>query len=159
MVKPNTRRKLSDFALNALAFMLAGGCSFFAGYMILRLQGMDSPPADMGLYFPPAKKKIITDDAVPLDPGITNSIDSPGEAGPGRVEQPYSKNSPVLGRRLVAVIDGIAFVEVTRVTGREIVALGVGSDLPGAGVVERIDMNDGRWRLVAGGTTLLAVGR
>ena len=158
-MKPNTRRKLSDYALNALAFVLAGGCTFFAGYMILRLQGMENPPADMGTFFPPSKKNIITDDAVPVDPGITNSIDRPGEAGSGRILQPYTRNSPVLGRRLLAVIDGVAFVEVTRVTGREIVALGVGSDLPEAGAVERIDMNDGRWRLVAGDVTLLAGGR
>ena len=155
-MKVFSKVKLPDIAVNALAFLLAGSCSYFAGYMILRLQHMENPPADMGLNFPPSKKKIITDEPVLVDPLATNAIDFSTSESKSRVVQPYTRDSPVLDRLLLTVIDGIAFVEVVRVTGKEIVALSVGSELPGAGQVRRIERTNGRWRLVADDAALLS---
>lgn len=149
-----TRGKLLDLALNALAVVLAGGCSFFAGYMILRLQGMDNPPADMGVYFPPARTKVITDPPVEVDPQTTGTIGGGAEQAGGPVAQPFTRNSPVLDRQLLTVIDGLAFVRLVRVDRTEVVALGRGAELPGAGTIRRIERSRDGWRLVADGTVL-----
>ena len=135
--------------MNAMGFVLAGGCSFFAGYMILRLQGMENPPADMGLNFPPAKKKMITDQPVEADPQVTNSIDRDTGATGGTAVQPYTRQSPVLERHLLAVADGIAVVRVVRADRTEILPLGIGAELPGAGTIRRIERSSGGWRVVA----------
>ena len=145
----STRIKLQDLAINALAFVLAGGCSFFAGYMILRLQGMENPPADMGTNFPPARKKMITDEPVEVDPQVTNSIGRDTGAAGGAVVQPYTRQSPVLERHLLAVAGGIAIVRVVRADRTDILPLGVGSELPGAGTIRRIERGSGGWRVVA----------
>ncbi len=148
-MKSKTRIKLQDFAVNALAFVLAGSCGLFAGYMILRLQGMENPPADMGTNFPPAKKKMITDQPVEVDPQVTNSIDTGVGAADGAVVQPYTRQSPVLERHLLMVADGIAVVRVVRADRTEILPLGLGAELPGAGTIRRIERGPGGWRVVA----------
>lgn len=157
MKKPLASR-LADLAINALFIAFAGACGIFAGYMVIRLNAMDNPPANMGLNFPPAQKRIITGDSIEVDRLTTQSTDRRGGAPPveARPLQPYSRQSPVIGQRLLAVVDGLAFVEVTRVTGKEIVMLGKGGDLPGAGPVEWIERVDGRWRIKAGETLLSA---
>ena len=154
-----SKQKLPDLAVNVLAFILAGSCSYFAGHMILRLQGMENPPPDMGLNFPPPKKKSIIDEPVLVDPRETGAIDPAASDRRGSVAQPYTKDSPVLERHLLMVIDDIAFVEVTRLAGKNIMPLGVGSELPGAGTIERIEKVNGRWRLIAAGEILQAESR
>lgn len=149
--------RLSDYAVNALAFVLAGSCSFFAGYMILRLQGMENPPADMGLNFPPPRKRVITDDSILVDPLATGTIKGDANIAPrpGRPLQPYTKNSPVLDQRLLTVIDDVAFIEVIRVTGKEILPAAVGDNLPGIGTIESIRRLGGQWEVVAGDQRLV----
>ncbi len=44
--------KVTDLIAYALAFGLAAACLSFAGYKIVKLRGMENPPADMGLNFP-----------------------------------------------------------------------------------------------------------
>lgn len=158
-MKRITGRKLLDWTVNALFIGLAGGSGIFAGYMVIRLNGMENPPANMGLNFPPAKKRVITDESVEVDSMATQSITRPAADGaaPGRPAQPWSRQSPVMGHRLLTVVDGLAFVEVTRMTGKEIVAVSRGSDLPGAGGVAWIERVDGRWQLKAGDVSLTAV--
>lgn len=157
-MKTSLTSRWPDILANVLSFGLAASCTFFAGYMIIRLNGMENPPADMGLNFPPTRKKIITDDSILVDPMPTGAIDAADvpAARPGRPLQPYTRNSPVMGHRLLAVVDGIAFVEITRVTGREILPISAGGELPGAGAVERIAKSGGRWELVAGETRLVS---
>ena len=159
MKKPPVSR-LADLAVNALFIAVAGACGIFAGYMVIRLNGMENPPANMGLNFPPAQKKVITDDSIAVDRLTTQSTESPKDSpGPfARPLQPYSRLSPVIEHRLLAVVDGLAFVEVRRVTGKEIVMLNKGGELPGAGPVEWIERIDGRWQIKAG-DTLLTAGR
>ena len=157
-MKTGAASRWPDILANVLSFALAASCTVFAGYMIIRLNGMENPPADMGLNFPPAKKKIIIDDSILVDPvttGTADALDEPA-ARPGRPLQPYTSKSPVMGHRLLAVVDGIAFVEITRVTGKEIAALSTGSDLPGAGSILAITRKGSRWELLAGETRLVS---
>lgn len=157
-MKTGAASRWPDILANVLSFGLAASCTVFAGYMIIRLNGMENPPADMGLNFPPAKKKIIIDDSILVDPvttGTADALDEPA-ARPGRPLQPYTSKSPVMGHRLLAVVDGIAFVEITRVTGKEIAALSTGSELPGAGSILAITRKGSRWELLAGETRLVS---
>lgn len=159
-MKKSLASKLIDWAVTGAFIAFAGSCGVFAGYMIVRLNSMENPPANMGLNFPPPKKRVITDGAVEVDSMTTQSrtaLDAPGETE--RVLQPYSRHSPVLGLRLLAVIDGLAFVEVTRVTGKEILPVQRGFDIPGAGRVEWIEPIDGRWQMKAGEDIINSVSR
>ena len=56
--------KLTDILTYVLAVGLAAGCLAFAGHKVLILRAMENPPPDMGLNFPPAKRKVITDDTI-----------------------------------------------------------------------------------------------
>ena len=55
--------KVTDALAYALAVGLAATCIAFAGYKVLKLRSMDNPPADMGLNYPPPKRKMTTDDS------------------------------------------------------------------------------------------------
>ncbi len=148
--------KVADALTYALAVCLAAGCIVFASYKVLKLRAMDNPPADMGLNFPPPKRKMITDDAVLVDPLTTQSAMPAGIAPVGRtrVAQPYAADAPIQDYRLLTVIDGVAFVEVLTLRGKEIRPISVGTRLPGAGTVEHIARSNGRWTLIAGDVTL-----
>jgi hypothetical protein len=141
--------RLSDLLAGGLAVALAGACTLFAGTMIVRLNNMEDPPADLGLNFPGAAERRTAVRAVRVDDDlVTGSTDRPDGGGPP--QQPYRDETPVLDYRLLAVIDGIAFVEVTDIKGRKIVPVRRGSRLPGAAPVERLEKVDGRWQLTAG---------
>ncbi|MFT3988507.1 hypothetical protein [Aestuariivirga sp.] len=154
-----TRKRLraSDVATVFISVSLALSCAGFAAGMIFRLQGMKDPPADMGLNFPGAakKKKIIAPSprAEAADPLITGATDSV-EGGGNPPLLPYRNESPVLGYRLLAVADGVAFVEVKTVTRTEIKAISKGADLPGAGPVDDLLRTPSGWTLKAGSVTL-----
>lgn len=159
-MKKSLAAKLIDWAVTGAFIAFAGSCGLFAGYMIVRLNSMENPPANMGLNFPPPKKRVITDGAVEVDSMTTQSRTVPSApAQSQRVLQPYSRHSPVLGLRLLAVVDGLAFVEVTRVTGQEILPVERGFDIPGAGRVEWIERIDGRWQIKAGDDIITSVSR
>ena len=150
--------KVTDALAYALTVGLAAGCIAFAGYKVLKLRSMENPPADMGLNFPPPKRKMTTDDAVEVDPLTTQST-APAAIAPTvklQVVQPYVAEAPIQDYRLLTVIDGIAFVEVLTLRGKEIRPISVGSRLPGAGPVERIERINGRWTLIAGDVKLVA---
>ena len=153
-----TNSKLTDFLTQALAAGLVLLCVVFAGYKVMKLQGMDNPPADMGLNFPPPKRKIITDDSILVDPMTTGAVGFQGQDvdGTARVLQPFTNEAPIQDYRLLTVIDGVAFVEVLTLRGKEIMPIVPGARLPGAGRVERIVQVDGRWVLIAGEVRLVA---
>ena len=143
----------TDIAATTLSIALAGGCLVFAGYMIVRVQHMENPPADLGLYFPD-KSLRIEPQPVLVDPMPTRSIAAlPGEPWPANAppRQPYSADTPVLGYRLLSVFDGIAFIEVTDLRGTRLQPVSVGAQLRGAGEVEAIEQAGGRWQVIAGG--------
>jgi hypothetical protein len=51
---------------------------------------------------------------------------------------------------LLAVVDGVAFVEIDLARGKTLVPVSVGSVLPGGLLIESIVERNGRWVLVAG---------
>lgn len=151
--------KITDVFAYALTVSLAAVCIAFAGYKVVKLRSMENPPADMGLNFPPPKRKLTTDDAVQVDSLTTQSTSAGTEARAGgfRAAQPYSAEFPVQDYRLMTVIDGIAFVEIVTLNGKGIRPVSVGGKLPGAGPVEQIERVGGRWTLTAGNVRLVAV--
>jgi hypothetical protein len=160
-MRQSTRGKLTDLLTTALAVGLAAVCVAFAGYKVVKLRNMENPPADMGLNFPPPKRKIITDDSVRVDPMITGSIgvDAAVLERSGPIRQPYTDEAPIRDYRLLTVIEGVAFVEVQTLRGKAILPLAAGTRLPGAGVVDWVERRDGRWQLKAGDVLLVAEGR
>ena len=154
----NPSSKFADLLTYALAICLAAGCFAFASYKVIMLRGMDDPPPDLGLNFPPPKRKLITDDSILVDPLTTQSVQPvPRDAAPpSRALQPYTSEVPVESYKLLAVIDGVAFVEMKTFRGKDIVPLTAGSRLPGAGRVESIERRNGRWLLVAGDVRIVS---
>ena len=50
--------KAGDVVTYMLAVALAAGSIGFAGYKVFKLHSMENPPADLGLNFPPPKRKM-----------------------------------------------------------------------------------------------------
>ncbi len=153
--------KAGDVITYMLAVALAAGSIGFASYKVIKLRNMEDPPADLGLNFPPPKRKIIIDPGIDIDNLATNSITpAPADgrpAAPGQIRQPYSSEfTPVEGYRLLTVIDGVAFVELRTFRGKEIVPVTQGAKLRGAGTVDIVAREGGRWTLVAGDLRLVA---
>jgi hypothetical protein len=149
--------KMTDALTYALAIGLAAGCVAFAGYKVVSLRMMENPPADLGLNFPPPKRKLITDDTILVDPISVQSITPAEDAGPPRPAlQPYTNDAPVVSYKLLTVIDGVAFVEIATFRGREIRPVALGAKLPGAGAITRIERIGGRWILLAGAIKLVS---
>lgn len=151
--------KATDVLTYILAVGLAASCIAFAGYKVIILRQMENPPPDMGLNFPAPKRKVITDDTIKVDSLITGSTSASGDSKArqrGRILQPYTEEPPIQDYRLLTVIDGVAFVEVRTLRGKDILPLIAGARLPGAGRVERVQRINGRWTLTAGEITLLA---
>jgi len=143
--------KLADTLTYVLSVALAATVIAFAAYKVIRLNGMEDPPANMGLNFPPAKRKIIIDQrAAESDPIITRTL-APALATaalpPATVSGP---SGPVRAYELLAVVDGIAFVEIEVARGKTLLPVSVGSVLPGGFLIESIEQRNGRWVLVAG---------
>lgn len=152
-----TKSRLTDLLTQALALGLAAACLFLAGYKVIALRNMENPPADMGLNFPEPKRKVITDDTILADPMPTNAVTRVGvDAVAGaRVLQPYGSEAPIQDYRLLTVIDGVAFVEVLTLRGKQVMPLALGARLPGAGSVTQIEKRQGRWVLLAGEVKLV----
>jgi hypothetical protein len=150
---------MGDIVTYMVAVALAAGSIGFAGYKVFKLRGMENPPADLGLSFPPPKRKIITDHGVDIDKLTTNSTDpAGGGVAPeeGQIRQPYSADfTPVESYKLLTVVDGVAFVELTTFRGTEIVPVTKGAKLRGAGIVDAIAKDGGRWTLAAGDVRLV----
>lgn len=152
--------KAGDVVTYMLAVALAAGSIGFAGYKVFKLHSMENPPADLGLNFPPPKRKMITDPGVDIDTLTTNTLTpARGEtpAAPAPIRQPYSAEfTPVESYRLLTVIDGVAFVELQTFRGKEIVPVTQGSKLRGAGLVDTVAKEGGRWTLIAGDIRLVS---
>jgi hypothetical protein len=148
--------KFTDTLTYVLSVALAAAVIAFASYKVIRLNGMENPPANMGLNFPPAKRKMIIDQpAADADPIITRSV-APAltTSRPAVPDGPRALAGPVQSYELRAVVDGIAFVEIDVVRGKTLVPVTVGSVLPGGLRIESIVQRNGRWVLVAGSLRL-----
>jgi hypothetical protein len=147
--------KFTDILTYVLSVALAAGVITFAAYKVIKLNGMENPPANMGLNFPPLKRRVIIDEAVDADPITTQSL--------GTSEAPVRRMTPGRSRhqgaaafsyRLLTVVDSVAFVEVNLAAGTVLVPVTVGTRLPGGYRVESIMRQNGRWVLVAGSLML-----
>lgn len=138
--------KFTDVVTYVLSLTFAGAVLAFAAYKVVALNGMENPPANLGLNFPAAKRKVIMD-SPPADPLTTQSLPGAASAGPSRAGglQRYE---------LVTVVDGVAFVAVDAGAGKTLVPVAVGSQLPGGLTVTDIRRRGGRWALVAGNLRL-----
>lgn len=146
--------KITDILSYVLSLGLAGAVVAFAAYKVVVLNGMENPPANLGLNFPPAKRKVITDSLLAGDPITTQSIApaspdqsaKPGQGGKGE--------GKLYAYELLTVVDGVAFVAVDSPDEKTLVPVTVGTRLPGGLTVDAIRRKNGRWILRAGNLTL-----
>lgn len=141
--------KFTDLLTYGLSLALAAGVIAFAAYKVVALNGMEDPPANLGLNFPAPKRKVIMDGTAGADPLTTQSLPSARrlprrEPGAGGL-QAYE---------LLTVVDGVAFVAVAGEQGKVLVPVTVGSRLPGGLTVSAIGQRNGRWWLAAGNLSL-----
>jgi hypothetical protein len=150
---PSSRGRTTDLLLNFAAAGLAFTCAFFAGLMILRLEHMDNPPADLGLNFTVMDRKQQSLSLREADPEITGAIDRP--FSPRLAHGAAADNGPkVTDFRLLSVVDGVAFVEIANPDGKEVWPVGEGAVLPGAGRVLKIERDQNRWQVTASHFTI-----
>jgi len=153
--------RFTDRLTYVLSVALAVSVIAFAAYKVVKLSRMEDPPANMGLNFPPPKRKVILDPGQSSDPITTETItlssprrleNQPGalSAGGGPADHSYE---------LLAVVDGVAFVEVGFSERKALMPATIGTVLPGGLRVKAIERRNGRWVLVAGKFTLEQVRR
>ena len=71
--------KFTDIITYVLSLSLAAGVIAFAAYKVVVLNGMENPPANLGLNFPAPKRKVIMD-ASSADPLTTQTLPLLGRA-------------------------------------------------------------------------------
>jgi hypothetical protein len=140
------RERFTDTLTYVLSVALAAGVIAFASYKVIKLNGIEDPPANMGLNFPAPKRRIIIDEMTGADPIITQTV-APSLPSPGANALPAG---PVRSYELLAVVDGVAFLEMEVARGKTLVPVSVGTVLPGGLRIETIERRQGRWVLVAG---------
>ena len=141
--------KFTDVITYVLSLTLAAGVIAFAAYKVTALNGMENPPANLGLNFPAPKRKVIMDGPAAADPLTTQSL------GPATVPPQVNMGPDGLhAYQLLTVVDGVAFVAVDTAAEKTLVPVTVGSKLPGGLTVSAIRRHDGRWSLVAGNLRL-----
>ena len=146
-----TAEKATDRLTYVFSVALAAAVIAFAAYKVIKLNAMEDPPANLGLNFPPAKRKFIIDQSVAgSDPIITQSVTPALPVEPAALAPARSVGGPVRAYELLAVVDGVAFVEIDVARGKTLVPVSVGTVLPGGLKVESIERRKGRWVLVAG---------
>jgi hypothetical protein len=144
--------RFTDTLTYVLSVAFAAGVIAFAAYKVIKLNGMEDPPANMGLNFPAPKRRMILDETALADPIITQTL-APAvapEQQPQPRQQKAALTGPVSSYELLAVVDGIAFVEIDLARGKTLVPVSVGTVLPGGLQIESITRRNGRWTLVAG---------
>ena len=141
--------KLTDILTYVLSLVLAGGVIAFAAYKVVDLNAMENPPANMGLNFPAAKRKVIMEGPSATDPLTTQSL---GAATPPlpRPDAAGAEEGGLYAYELLTVINGVAFVTVASARGQTLVPVTIGTKLPGGLTVEAISRRGGRWAMVAG---------
>jgi hypothetical protein len=137
--------RFTDILTYVLSVALAAGVIAFAAYKVVALNGMDNPPANLGLNFPAPKRKVIME-----GPGgdmlTTQSLGPAGSEAAGR----SGGSGDVVGYELLTVLDGVAFVAVNGEAAKTLVPVTVGSRLPGGLKVSGMGRSGGRWWLTAG---------
>jgi hypothetical protein len=153
--------KFTDALTYVLSVAFAAGVIVFASYKVIKLNGMEDPPPNMGLNFPEPRRKFILDETAVADPIMTQTL-APAVAPEQeplqqqqqeqqqQQQQQAALTGPVSSYELLAVVDGIAFVEIDLARGKTLVPVSVGTVLPGGLQIESITRQNGRWVLLAG---------
>ena len=141
--------KFTDVLTYALSLALAAGVIAFAAYKVVALNGMENPPANLGLNFPAPKRKVIMDGNDPADPLTTQSLALSGRTAPAA-----GGEGGLYAYELLTVVDGVAFVAVDSDTEKTLVPVTIGSKLPGGLTVSGLHRRDGHWWLAAGNLML-----
>ncbi len=145
--------KFTDTLTYVLSVALAAAVIAFAAYKVVKLNSMEDPPANMGLNFPPLKRKVIIDQPSSEADPITTQTLTPALTTPLRPavrEGAMALPGPVRSYELLAVVDGVAFVEIDVARGKTLVPVTVGTVLPGGIRIDTIERRNGRWVLIAG---------
>jgi hypothetical protein len=142
--------RFTDTLTYVLSVALAAGVIAFAAYKVIKLNGMEDPPANMGLNFPEPRRRVIVDETAGADPIITQTLAPAVAPEQAQQQQQAVLTGPVNSYELLAVVDGIAFVEIDLARGKTLVPVSVGTVLPGGLQIESITRQNGRWVLVAG---------
>ena len=137
--------KFTDIVTHVLSLALAAGVIAFAAYKVVALNAMENPPANLGLNFPPPKRKVILDAMPAADMMTTQSLPAAGGGAPARVPE-----GGLQDLELLTVVDGVAFVAIASDAGKTLLPVTVGSRLPGGLTVSAITRQEGRWWLAAG---------
>jgi len=140
--------KFTDVVTYALSLTLAAAVIAFAAYKVVALNGMENPPANLGLNFPAPKRKVIME-MPPADPLTTQSLPQVTAAAAAT-----QGGSGLHAYELVTVVDGVGFVAIDAGAGKTLVPVTVGSTLPGGLTVTDIRRRGGRWVLTAGNLAL-----
>ena len=144
--------RIADTLAYVLSVALAAAVIAFAAYKVIKLNSMENPPANMGLNFQPPKRKVIIDQTVAADPIVTRTL-TPVLSSPARATAPAAGagvTDAIQSYELLAVVDGVAFLEIDVARGKTLLPVSVGTVLPGGLRIEAIEQRDGRWVLVAG---------
>ena len=141
--------KFTDILTYVLSLALAAGVITFAAYKVVALNGMDNPPANLGLNFPAPKRKVIMDAPVGGDPLTTQSLGEASSSG-----APADPPAGVVAYELLTVVDGVAFIAVDGDVAKTLVPVTIGSRLPGGPSVTAMGRHNGRWWLAAGALRL-----
>ena len=144
--------KFTDVLTYVLSVALAAGVITFAAYKVIQLNGMENPPANMGLNFPPLKRRVIIEEPPDADPITTQSL---GDGVSARVRPaPAGGGGAIPSYQLLTVVDGVAFLEVGMMSGKVLLPVTVGATLPGGYRVDSIEKHNGHWLLVAGSLSI-----
>ena len=146
--------KFTDILMYVLSFGLAAGVTTFATIKVVQLNGMENPPANLGLNFPPAPRKVIMEGPDGTDPLTTQSLGSSRTPRSRPASEAGGGTSQLYAYELLTVVDGVAFVSIASSEEKKLVPVIVGSRLPGGLIVGDIARRHGRWALVAGNLTL-----
>lgn len=152
----------TDTLASVLSVALAAAVLAFAAYKVIKLNGMENPPPNMGLNFPAPKRNVIIGQmSAESDPIITQTLTPALSASvrPAAPDGPGPLTGPVRSYELLAVVDGVAFVQVDRARGKTLVPVTAGTLLPGGLRIETIERRNGRWVLIAGPVRLEEVER
>jgi len=145
----------SDLLLNIASSGLAFACAFFAGFMMLKVEGGRGGPEALPVTVDGVQLRAIAAAPAGVDPlttaSVTPIVGRQENAGAGAF--PSATYQAPVSYELLSVIDGTAFIEIADISGTRIWPVVKGEFLPGAGQVTRIEKISGHWQVAAGDRT------
>lgn len=107
---------LSDLLLNIASSAFAFACAFFAGFMLLKVEGGRGGPEALPVTVAGAQLRAAAD---PLITGSVTPAERQRENTSATVVPPATYQAPA-SYKLLSVIDGTAFIEIADISGTRI---------------------------------------